>query len=208
MRNIQAAHNATPYACTGSGICCTIGLRLHISECENIANNIRREYWIIAERDGIEVAKEWLQNFINKLVERMYDEAWEYTGVTDKKCAFWDGYCRIYEYRPMVCRAYSLIMPEDGRCPRKKLPDGRVFIYHDDTVKRTIDQYDDTVGAWNEIHDGEDYTVYYAVGILKYLLPQEEMQKLAATTDEKFWTGVPGNSHRFRPESWDAEVFN
>ena len=207
-RKLQIKHNETEYRCIGSGNCCShIGLRLHLSECENIADNIKRELILIHEHSGREAAMEWYNAIVAKLFERMFDTEWEPTGKTDKPCAFLSeaDRCSIYEYRPLVCRAYSVFMPEDSTCPRKKQPDNSVYILGGEAVDKLIEDFEVRLAEWSMAHPGYDFSIYYATGILRYLLKTEEMEKLSQVTDNKFWQGAPGYPHRFREESWVEE---
>lgn len=204
LRKIQAQHNEFETRCKGSGNCCRIGLVISLAECWNIARNIRRTYWMIAEDKGQEEAELWYLNLVSNLKEALYDKTWDpETHEKMSHCVFYDQGCTIYEYRPMVCRAYGMIAPvQEGVCPRKRLPDGGIELLWDDTVQATIDEFDSVIEFWGEANPQLNYSIYMPAGVLKFLLPSEELQALIADTDEKFWMGALGYKHQINPSNW------
>lgn len=202
MRMVQVAHDATDYRCIGSGNCCRIGLRIPLAECANIAVQLRRQHLLLAEREGKAKADSWFNDICARLVQRMADESWQTNGETKEHCAFLGNGCEIYEYRPMVCRAYGTIMPVANSCPRQRQPDGTDYVMHDGHIEDLIYDHEKTVKQFVSVNKDTDYSVYMPLGVLKYLMSDSEMRKLYEATDARFWTGLPGYPHRFRPESW------
>lgn len=101
------------------------------------------------------------------------------------------------------CRAYGMIAPvQEGVCPRKRLPDGGIELLWDDTVQATIDEFDSVIEFWGEANPQLNYSIYMPAGVLKFLLPSEELQALIADTDEKFWMGALGYKHQINPSNW------
>ena len=191
MRHIQANHDKLRTKCKGSGMCCQLGLQIPILECANIAFHIKREFYLRMERYGIEEGEKWYQSIIDNLISRMYDNDWSADGHASMPCVFYDNGCTVYEYRPYVCRAYGTIVTVDSFCPRERLANGGVDIFSGEAIKDMVNEFDSIVYQYNQDHQEESFVVYMPLGILKFLLPDEAMRKLAEETDEKFWVGHP-----------------
>jgi Fe-S-cluster containining protein len=207
LRKTQAEHDAFETRCAGSGNCCKIGLFISLGECWNIAKNIKEEYFLVAEDKGFEEAEVWYNNKLAGLAAALYDREWDYeTQETSKPCAFLNDHgCSIYRYRPMVCRAYGVIAPvQDGVCPRKRLPDGGHELIWDEAVERTMKEFDSIIEQWGKDFPQLDYSMHIAAGVLRFLLPNEELQSLIADTDPKFWMAHPGYGHQIKRENWQT----
>lgn len=209
MRIIQTQHDETAYRCNQAGNCCKVGLKVSLMECLNVANYIKRQIYVRAERDGFDKAQDWYDKKINSLIDAMYNEKWTHDNQeTGDYCAFStkEEGCGIYEARFLVCRSYGTITPVTSSCPRKRLPDGQTMIFRDEHVDQIIDDFDDELNDFNIKNPELAYSVYMPMGVLKFLLSEQEMRQLYKTTDPKFWQGTPGYSHRLRMKDWDVEV--
>lgn len=193
IRVLEAKQNATEYKCLGSGGCCRIGLTIPMMECANIAFNLRHQYYLKLEGNGETYATEWLNSVIEDLKNAMHDESWKPGGETDRHCAFYKGGCTVYEFRPMVCRSFGTITSVDDYCPRIRNAHNSIDYYAGKPVEATIRSYQDLLKRYSE-DKNENYnlTVYMPLGVLSFLLSDEELQNLRDITDDKFWTGVTG----------------
>lgn len=189
MRHLQANHDQLRTGCKGSGNCCKVGLQIPMIECANIAFHLKREFYLKMERYGIEAGEKWFQGIIDALIARMYDEDWVPEGGYEKHCVFYDSGCTIYEYRPLVCRAYGTIVAVDDFCPRDRLANGGIDIFGGPNVSKIVKDFDSIVRRFNLKHKDNSFVVYMPLGVLHYLLPKEGMDKLAKETDPKFWKG-------------------
>lgn len=193
VRLIEAKQNQTEYKCLGSGKCCTIGLRIHMAECAHIAFRLRQQYYLYMEDKGQQYADEWMDGVIEALKEAMYDEDWQAGGETTRKCVFYKGGCTIYGYRPMVCRSFGTITTVDDYCPRIRNEYGHIDFYSGDGVKKIIQEFQNYLKRYAEQKDWtHDMVVYMPLGVLSFMLPDEELIELQKNTDEKFWSGVTG----------------
>jgi Fe-S-cluster containining protein len=193
VRVLEAKQNSTKYKCLGSGGCCKIGLTIPMLECANIAFNLRHEYYFKLECDGEEAASVWLAGVIDDLKSAMFDESWKPGGETDRHCAFYKGGCTVYRFRPLVCRSFGTITTVDDYCPRIRNDHGAIDYYGGDGVKRVIQDYQLLL---KQYADGKDQnynlTVYMPLGVLSFLLSDDELVELKNATDDKFWTGIIG----------------
>lgn len=204
LRKIQAEHDTFETKCIGSGNCCRIGLVIPLAECWNIAKNIRRQYWLKAENQGKEVAEEWYITLVGELAGALEDESWNPdTNEQDDHCVFYDNGCTIYEYRPMVCRAYGVIAPvQEGVCPRKRLPDGGHELIWDATVEKVMTEFNNVISDWGAKIPALNFSMYMPAGVLRFLLSEAHLKDLIADTDEKFWMGHEGYQHMIDRKHW------
>lgn len=187
MRVLQGRHNSSfETHCIGKGNCCKIGLQLPMMECANIAYNIKLEHGKRMEMDGEVAADAWLQTVIDALVLRMHDELWTRKGGTSYWCAFYDEGCTIYGYRPQVCRAYGTIIGVDETCPRKRNANDSVDILTGDYVSQIVHEYQSLVNQYNTLHEDMAYVVYMPLGVLRFMLSDQDMRELVANVDPKF----------------------
>jgi Fe-S-cluster containining protein len=209
MRKLQAQHNMLETRCIGSGICCKIGLRIPLAECYNIAFNLKKEYLKLWESEGKEVADNWWHDKIQKLLNAFDEPNWSHENpeAVDKHCAFYENGCSIYSYRPMVCRAYGVIMPVKYTCPRKRLSDGgHELFFGSEEVESMLDSYDEVIDEFADMNPDElDYTVYMPFGVLRFLLGKDKLLELIKSIDPKFTLGVPGNPHVMHYLDWQKE---
>lgn len=189
MRHLQANHDQLRTGCQSSGHCCKVGLQIPMIECANIAFHLKREFYLKMERYGIEAGEKWFQGIIDALVDRMHDKEWQPDSVYDRHCVFYDEGCTIYEYRPLVCRAYGTIVAVDDFCPRERLVNGGIDIFSGPNVAKIVKDFDSIVRRFNLKHRDNSFVVYMPLGVLHYLLPKEAMEQLARDTDPKFWKG-------------------
>lgn len=208
MRQLQATHDGFETRCIGSGKCCKIGLVLPLAECWYIARNLRRQFWLMAEDKGIDYANVWYEGVLGNLQYAMRDKSWNpETNEQEDHCVFFQDGCTIYEFRPLVCRAYGVIAPvQDGVCPRNRLPDGGHELIRDETVERVVEEFDSLISEWGEQNPALNYSIYMPAGVLRFLLTTEELQELIAETDKKFWMGHVGYKHQLSPEHWGSET--
>ena len=193
VRVIEAKQNKTEYKCLGSGKCCKIGLRIPLAECANIAFRITQDFYLKMENLGEDAAQEWIDSTIASLKEAMHDPDWQIDGETNRHCVFYKGGCSIYGYRPMVCRTFGTITPVDDYCPRIRNAYGNVEFYSGDGVSRVIKQFQDLMAEYaNDKDQTYNSVVYMPLGVLSFLLTNDELIDLAAETDQKFWEGVRG----------------
>ena len=193
VRVLEAKQNATQFKCLGSGQCCRIGLKIHMAECANIAFNLRQEYYLKLEDKGQEFADQWMETVVNDLKEAMNDQDWEEGGETTRHCAFYKGGCTVYGYRPMVCRTFGTITTVDDYCPRIRNAYGHIDHFAGDPVAKVIDQFQRLLHEYSSDKDSTyNMVVYMPLGVLSFLLTDDELSELAKTTDEKFWRGVIG----------------
>lgn len=193
VRIIEAKQNATEFKCLGSGNCCRIGLKIHMAECANIAFRLRQQYYLILEDKGEEKANEWMNGVVEDLKSAMYDEDWQQDGETKRHCAFYKGGCTIYGFRPMVCRTFGTITTVDDYCPRIRNAYGSIDYYSGDGVSKVIKDFQMLLKEYSESKDRTyNMVVYMPLGVLSFLLSDEELEELSKNTDEKFWRGVIG----------------
>lgn len=193
IRVIEAKQNQTEYKCLGSGKCCTIGLKIPMTECANIAFRLRQEYYLKMEDKGEQFADEWINGVIADLKEAMHDADWESDGQTKRRCAFYKGGCTIYGYRPMVCRTFGTVTHVDDYCPRIRNAHGSIDYFSGDGVARIIKAYQDILKEYSSDKDDTyNAVVYMPLGVLSFLLTDEELHMLSEDTDPKFWEGVRG----------------
>lgn len=206
FRKIQATHDSHPdtteFRCIGSGNCCKIGLVIPLMECENIAKRLREQYWKLAELHGLDWAEDWWEHkIIGELVDAFDDPEWEMHAEDKARryCAFFDEGsrgCRIYEFRPMVCRAYGTIMTVDTRCPRKRREDGSVVLIRSKQTDATVDAFEKILNEYSAEDESKNYSVFMPMGILKFLLDDARLKELYNNTDKKFWMASPGYPHQ------------
>lgn len=210
LRKLQAIHDGFETKCIGAGNCCNIGLRISLAECWNIARNIRRQYWIKAEDIGTQKAEEWYQELIGSLKDAFNhaDWSWNDEDKVETKCAFFSNGCSIYEYRPAICRAYGVITPvQIGVCPRPRLSDGTsIEVIATDDVERAIDEFDSIIARWDSEFPDLGFSIYMPAGVLRFLLPEQELRNLIENTDEKYWQGTPGYQHRMHKKDYETET--
>jgi Fe-S-cluster containining protein len=193
VRVIEAKQNKTEYKCLGSGKCCKIGLRVPLAECANIAFRITQDFYLKMENLGEDAAQEWINSTISSLKEAMQDPDWQIDGETTRHCVFYKGGCSIYGYRPMVCRTFGTITPVDDYCPRIRNAYGNVEFYSGDGVSKVIKQFQDLMAEYASDKDKTyNSVVYMPLGVLSFLLTNDELIDLASETDQKFWEGVRG----------------
>lgn len=207
-RKLQALHNNFDTKCIGAGNCCRIGLVIPLVECYNIAKSLREDYWKIAENKGLEDADSWWSTIVGDLQAAMSRNWNAETGGYDDSshCVFYKEGCGIYEYRPLICRAYGVFAPvQEGACPRKRLPDGGHELIRDDGVKAMIAEFDNIVGQWGIQNPDLDFSIYMPAGVLRFILPDEEFQQLMKDHPDKFM-GHKGYQHQMHEESWGTNV--
>lgn len=193
IRYIEAKQNETEYKCLGSGGCCVIGLRIPLAECANIAFRLRQEFYLKMEDKGEQFANEWMNGVIDSLKEAMHDEDWQADGETKRHCAFYKGGCTIYGYRPMVCRTFGTVTNVDDYCPRIRNAYGQIDFFAGDAISNIIKAFQDTL---KEFAEGKDQSynsvVYMPLGVLSFILTDQELIDLSCETSDKFWEGVRG----------------
>lgn len=193
IRFIEAKQNNSESKCLGSGGCCVIGLRIPLAECSNIAFRLTQEFYLKMEDKGEDFANKWMEGVIESLKEAMHDEDWQADGETKRHCAFYKGGCTIYGYRPMVCRTFGTITNVDDYCPRIRNAYGQVDHYSGDGVSKIIKQFQDLLQEYGEDKESTyNSVVYMPLGVLSFLLTNEELTDLAAETEQRFWEGVRG----------------
>jgi Fe-S-cluster containining protein len=193
IRVIEANQNDTKFKCLGSGECCKIGLNIHMMECANIAFRLRQQYFLYLEDKGRSFADEWMESTISSLKEAMFDEDWEIGGETKRHCAFYKGGCTVYGFRPMVCRTFGTITNVDDYCPRIRNQYGSIDYFSGDGVKRIIQDFQNLLSEYvKDKPETYDMIVYMPLGVLSFLLSNEELEELSKTTDVKFWKAVDG----------------
>lgn len=193
IRVIEARQNDTKFKCLGSGECCKIGLNIHMMECANIAFKLRQQYFLYLEDKGTAFADEWMDSTISSLKEAMYDEDWQIGGETKRHCAFYKGGCTVYGFRPMVCRTFGTITNVDDYCPRIRNSYGNIEYFSGDGIKKVIQDFQNLLKEYVDGKDpGYDMVVYMPLGVLSFLLPNDELKELSESTDPKFWKAVEG----------------
>jgi Fe-S-cluster containining protein len=193
VRVLEAKQNETKFKCLGSGECCKIGLKIHMAECAHIAFRLRQEYYLKMEDKGTAFADEWINGVIQDLKQALYDPDWEEGGETKRHCAFYKGGCTIYGYRPMVCRTFGTITTVDDYCPRIRNAYGHIDHFAGDPVIKVIQQFQELLAEYSQDKDKTyNMVVYMPLGVLSFLLTDDELTELAKDTDEKFWRGVIG----------------
>lgn len=193
IRVLEAKQNSTKYKCLGSGECCKIGLTIPMMECANIAFHLRHEYYLKLESKGEQEATNWLNDVIDSLKFAMHDETWKPGGETERHCAFYKGGCTVYDFRPLVCRSFGTITTVDDFCPRIRNAHGSIDFFAGKPVESAVRSYQDLLKQYAE-DKNENYnlTVYMPLGVLSFLLSDEELSELRENTDDKFWSGVTG----------------
>jgi Fe-S-cluster containining protein len=193
IRVLEAKQNSGKYKCLGSGECCKIGLTIPMMECANIAFHLRQEYYLKLESVGEDIALAWMDSVINSLKLAMQDDTWQPGGETKRHCAFYDNGCTIYQFRPLVCRSFGTITTVDDFCPRIRNENGAIDHYGGEPVKRVVEDYQMLLKKYSEEKDGNyNLTVYMPLGVLSFLLTDEELLELKESTDDKFWNGIIG----------------
>ena len=206
LRKLQANHDEFETRCIGTGNCCKVGLFISLAECWNIATELKRRRWLIAEDKGQSAANAWWDKQIEGLVEALTVEEWDYDHQeTETYCNFSDAEvgCTIYEFRPMVCRAYGVIAPAETRCGRARLNDeGDHELLPWDMAENVIQEFDAIIQAWGGSFPGLDYSMYMPAGVLRFLLTDSDLSAVIESTDEKFWQGAQGYTHQINPGNW------
>lgn len=193
VRVLESKQNETTSKCLGSGECCKIGLNIHLMECANIAFKIRQQYYLYLEDKGLQFADNWIESVVDSLKDAMHDEDWQIGGETKRHCAFYIGGCTIYGFRPMVCRTFGTITGVDEYCPRVRNAYGGIDYFSGEKVRQVIQGFQDLLKEYvRDKPDGYDMVVYMPLGVLSFLLVDEELQSLCESTDPKFWKAVDG----------------
>lgn len=207
MRSFQVWQNYTKTPCIGSGHCCEIGLRVSLMEAWNIAQKIKSQFWIEAESVSKEYAEFRLKEVKEKLLRTLTEDQAQWDPYTEEtpghKCVFWNELegCTIYEFRPMVCRAYGVTSPVDEGCPRKRLQGGGVEILPLEQFEPVISEFDKLIELWGANKPDLDYSIHIAAGVLRFLLDEKEFSEIVKSVDVKFFLGVPGYKHQMRLRS-------
>tara|TARA_Y100001949_G_C15891274_1_gene288263 strand:- start:57 stop:842 length:786 start_codon:yes stop_codon:yes gene_type:complete len=195
LRFVESEQNKGKFACKSSGRCCKIGLRVHMFECASIAYHIRQQYYLLMEDKGKEVADEWMNATVDRLVDAMFDEDWADDGSTTRFCAFYDNGCTIYGYRPMVCRAYGTVTHVDKFCPRERNEHDHIDYFSGPPIEEAVQTFQSLMQKYAEGKEKEgnyDMVVYMPLGVLSFLLPDEQLGELYQKTDPKFWMSAEG----------------
>jgi Fe-S-cluster containining protein len=147
------------------------------------------------EDNGQEAADGYMSDIVEKLLTRMYDESWNEDGETTEFCAFYDNGCTIYPFRPMVCRTVGTISYVDDFCPRERNEGGNIDFFSGEPVREAIRAFQDLMmeyAAGKETDQNYDMVVYMPLGILAFLLENDQINELYLQTDPKFWQGADG----------------
>lgn len=189
LRVLQIKNNNTETRCLASGSCCQIGLVIPMAECARIAYQIILNYYQEMESFGEKSAEEFLDNIIFNLIDAFDNPKWGHGDnfTVGKWCAFYDNGCTIYNFRPMVCRAFGTISDVDDYCPRKRLKNGGIVYFRGSGIKKIVNNYLETVKKWADLHPDQNHVIFMPLGILKFLLDDKAMRELAERTDQKFW---------------------
>lgn len=214
MRRVQASHNTSELTaqtrCIGAGNCCRIGLVIPVFECFNIAKNIRSDYWFQAETFGQTYADLWYEDLILRLKETFTDPDWsiENEQATKRKCVFFrDKGCSIYRYRPLICRAYGTITPVDHSCPRGRNENGDVVIFRGGEIDTVIDRFELLLKKYAEVEPNNDLAVFMPLGVLRFLLPEDEFRTFMVTIDGRFIQAHSGYPHQMKKkEGVEVEI--
>jgi len=93
----------------------------------------------------------------------------------------------------MVCRTFGTVTHVDDYCPRIRNANGNIDYFAGDGVKKVITAFQDFLKEYSSDKDqGYNMVVYMPLGVLSFLLTNEELIELEETTDKKFWMGVEG----------------
>ena len=188
LQKYQDEHHKTGYGCVRSGNCCQVGLQLHMMECEHLARHLR---------DTQDAPT--LRKTIARLKRALKDEAYSWTSsIGDDLCALYVDGCTVYPVRPAICRMYGVVIEADDFCPRERLA-GRSFVYVQRDVDNLVTDYYKTLDTYGRMYPERDYTVYMPVGVLSFLVSEDAMKKLRASTPRKFWKREKGYRTQFRP---------
>lgn len=188
IRLLEAKQNQSVHKCLGSGSCCRIGLVLPLIECAHIAFRIHKQHRLITESSGIETANKWISDVIDALKSALYDDSWREGGISDKHCSFYKNGCTIYEYRPMICRSFGTITEVSDSCPRIRNSYGSINVYSGTKVENLIKNFQHLMNRFaNRSNEKADGVTYMPIGVLRFFLDEEEMNRLKETTDSKFW---------------------
>jgi len=204
MRQLQAQHNLLETRCIGAGNCCEIGLRVSLMECWNIAQSFKDQFWLTAESAGIQAAKDYMADLILDLKTYLKEDYAKWDPNEEEtpghKCVFYntDYGCGIYEVRPMVCRAYGVIAPVHDRCPRPRLKSGEIQIFGEEFSESVLNEFDKLIELWGATKPELDYSIHIAVGVLRFLLEEDEFSKFVGEIDSKFFLAFPGYKHQMR----------
>lgn len=203
MRRVQGEYKEHPKAkktkCIGAGNCCKIGLVVSLMECHNIAKNLRKQYWSKFETEGSQEAERWHNKLIYKLKDSFVDPDWsiEDESKTKRHCVFFGkNGCSIYEFRPFVCRAYGTIAPVETSCPRQRDEDGNIIIFMSAEIDRIIDRFDKVVAGYGSAHPDLNYSLYMPLGVLRFLLPENDFYEFYKGVDEKYTKAIEGYGHQ------------
>lgn len=192
LKFLGAENNKYDTKCVNSGNCCNVGLVIPMVESYRIAYHIYREYMRIYADVSPEDAARYQQGIIDSLIKAVYrqDWTWEKHYPDDgQHCAFWDYGCTIHNFNPFICSAYGTITNTDDMCPRKRNEHGVVNYFRGKDVYNLVTDYKNILTRWGRKFPKENYVTYLPVGILKYLLSDDQLQALIADTDPKFWQG-------------------
>lgn len=191
LERLNRAHNRTPYGCGSTGNCCQVGLQPHMMECVAVARHLEAGF---ADRPGAR------DKLITRLQEALTDSVWTSgEGVGSLMCALWDDGCTVHPARPAVCRMYGVILELNDECPRRRLANGSDFIYVSPDVDKLVREFYATLDAWGKRHPRLDFSVYFASGLLRALLPEDEWRAIRDRSPDRFWRTIPGYRSQFKP---------
>jgi hypothetical protein len=93
----------------------------------------------------------------------------------------------------LVCRSFGTITNVDDYCPRIRNENGSLDHYGGPAVKRIVEDYQSLLKQYASDKDQNyNLTVYMPLGVLSFLLTDEELMELRDSTDDKFWNGIIG----------------
>lgn len=190
LDRLQASHNRTPFGCKRSGQCCNVGLTLHEMECEWIALNLEREF-----QEGTKDR----EVVVRALMKAFDDPSWTNAQIIgDNWCSLFDGGCSVYLYRPAICRMFGVVIAADDWCPRERLSNGHDFVHVDPMTDDLVREYYSVLDSYGRRWKEKDRSVFYARGILSYLLPDDELAALRRRTAPRFWKTEVGYRAQYK----------
>ena len=115
----------------------------------------------------------------------------------------------------MVCRAFGTVTHGDDYCPRERNEHGHIDYYSGAPIEEAIKSFQSMMqkyAASKDAGDNYDMVIYMPLGVLSFLLPDEQLGELYQKTDPKFWMSAEGwfnyRVHFTKLYGYDKEILS
>jgi hypothetical protein len=95
----------------------------------------------------------------------------------------------------MVCRAFGTVTHVDDFCPRERNEYGHIDYFSGPPIEEAVKAFQDLMKKYSVGKDKDgnyDMVIYMPLGVLSFLLPDEQLAELYIKTDSKFWMSAEG----------------